>query len=438
MRTIAPIAEAVQGLLTNTANELGRETGFIQRRRQVSGASFAQTVVFGYLANPASSREAVHQVAATIGLKISPPGLDKRFSQRAAIFLKGLVEAAIELGLVGEEDKAVVGQQLTRIRVVDTSQIALPAALAEVWPGCGGSNQQATARVKIGVEWEVSEGRLCGLSLSSGRVHDQKTGIVQSESVAGSLYLRDLGFFNLEQMKAEAAQGAYFISRLKVGTCLADRQGKAIHLAVHLGQTTSTSLDETVLIGSSAELSGRMVAFRVPAKIAQARRRQLRQRGRKKKQAVSAERLALADWSIFITNIPAWMLTLEAIAMIVRWRWQIELLFKLWKSAGLLDEWRPADPWRLLCEFYAKLLGLLVQPTILLVSEGQPLRQSLPQAAQVIRKQAFHLASVLADDDRLACALATIAQTLTHSCQRQRRQTLPLAFQFWEQCFCHP
>jgi len=438
MITIAQRAEAIQTLLTNTANELGRETGFIQRRRQVSGASFAQTVVFGYLANPASSREEVYQAAATIGLKISTPGLDKRFNQRAAVFLKRLVEAAVELVLVGEEDKAVVGQQFRQIRVVDTSQIALPAALAEVWSGCGGSKGQTTASVKIGVEWEVSEGRLGGLSLSSGRVHDQKTGIVRSESVAGSLYLRDLGFFNLDQMKADAAQGAYFISRLKVGTRRADSQGKAIALAVHLGQTTSPSLDQAVVIGSSAELTGRLVAFRLPAKVAQERRRQLRQRAQKKKQAVSADRLTLADWSIFITNIPVWMLALEAVAVVVRWRWQIELLFKLWKSDGLLDQWRTADPWRLLCEFYGKLLALIVQHHLLLVSEGQPLRQSLPQAAQVIRKQAFHLASVLLDDERLASALATIAQTLAHSCQRQRRQAHPLAFQSWEKCFWQP
>ena len=68
MLTITQIAEGMQTLLTNTANELGRETGFIQRRRLVTGASFAQTVVFGYLANPASSREELHQTAATIGL----------------------------------------------------------------------------------------------------------------------------------------------------------------------------------------------------------------------------------------------------------------------------------------------------------------------------------------------------------------------------------
>jgi len=438
MATIAHIAEEMQNLLTNTANYLGRETGFIQRRRQVSGASFAQTIVFGYLANPASSREELHQTAATIGLKISTPGLDKRFTKQAAVFLERLVAAALESVLFAEGEKPTIGDKFTSIRAVDTSQIALPSALAEVWPGCGGSDQRLTASVKIGVEWEVTQGQLCQLSLSRGRVQDQKTGIVQPESVAGSLYLRDLGFFNLEQMKADAAQGAYFISRWKVGTRLSDLNGEPIDLAHRLRQTPGDCLDQAVIIGASPGLSGRMVAIRVPAVVAQQRRRQLRQRAKKKKQPVSAQRLALADWSIFITNIPAEMLTAEAVTIVVRWRWQIELLFKLWKSAGLLDEWRTTDPWRLLCEFYGKLLALIVQHALLLVSQGQPLRQSLPQAAQVIRKQAFHLASVLQDDDRLLAALNTLAQTLAHSCQRQRRKAHPLAFQFWEECFCCP
>ncbi len=47
--------------------------------------------------------------------------------------------------------------------------------------------------------------------------------------------------------------------------------------------------------------------------------------------------------------------------MLVRERWQIELLFKLWKPYGCLDEWRTSHPWRILCEVDAKLMGLLLQ-----------------------------------------------------------------------------
>ncbi len=46
--------------------------------------------------------------------------------------------------------------------------------------------------------------------------------------------------------------------------------------------------------------------------------------------------------------------------MLVRCRWQIELLWKLWKAHGKLDTWRSYKPKRILTEIYAKLLGLLI------------------------------------------------------------------------------
>ena len=48
--------------------------------------------------------------------------------------------------------------------------------------------------------------------------------------------------------------------------------------------------------------------------------------------------------------------------------YNIELLFKLWKSQGRVDESRSTKPWRILCEVYAKLLAMLVQHWVFLVS----------------------------------------------------------------------
>ena len=52
----------------------------------------------------------------------------------------------------------------------------------------------------------------------------------------------------------------------------------------------------------------------------------------------------------------------------------MELLYKLWKQNGLVDEWRTANRWRVLCELYAKLMGLLLQHwlIVLFAQAGMP------------------------------------------------------------------
>ncbi len=44
METVTQVAVAMQHILTEVADRLGKESGFIQRQRRLSGSSFAQSV----------------------------------------------------------------------------------------------------------------------------------------------------------------------------------------------------------------------------------------------------------------------------------------------------------------------------------------------------------------------------------------------------------
>ena len=55
MTSIPQVAEAMHHVLDAIAYTLGRTTGFVQRERKLHGASFAQTLVFSFLANPAAA-----------------------------------------------------------------------------------------------------------------------------------------------------------------------------------------------------------------------------------------------------------------------------------------------------------------------------------------------------------------------------------------------
>jgi hypothetical protein len=95
MNIIPQIAEAMQTVLTTTSDMFGRITGFVKRERKLTGSGFVKTVVFGWLAKPDASIEELTQTAVSMGISISPQGLDYRFTLEASECLKQTLEVAV-------------------------------------------------------------------------------------------------------------------------------------------------------------------------------------------------------------------------------------------------------------------------------------------------------------------------------------------------------
>ena len=146
----------------------------------------------------------------------------------------------------------------------------------------------------------------------------------------------------------------------------------------------------------------RLLAVRLSPEIVEERRWQLRDKVLKKDRTVSAISLAWLEWSIYITNVPPEWRSLEQVFLIYRLRWQIELLFKLWKSECQLDRIAGHIKAR---EIYAKLIGSVFFQDISL-----PLRWTDRELSPV--KQ-FILFVALRSNLLRHCKTST---SLTHSC----------------------
>ena len=73
MDIISQVVSGMQTVLTTVSDTVAETTGFIKRRRKLTGSSFVQTLVFGWLANPKSTYEELAQAAATVGVTLTPP-----------------------------------------------------------------------------------------------------------------------------------------------------------------------------------------------------------------------------------------------------------------------------------------------------------------------------------------------------------------------------
>jgi hypothetical protein len=409
MTTITELSHSLQGLLTRTADELAKKTGFIQRQRVITGGAFAQTLVLGGLAQPEGTRKQMQHSATQAGIQISVQGLDQRFTPTAVRFMRALVEAGLTQ-LVSSEAVSVVLPCFKGVYLTDCSRVC--------WPG---------EEIKVAVRLELQRGAL-QVELTDLQRHDQKTDLIDRALPAGALHLGDLGFFKLKRFRQWSANGVYWLTRYKVGTRLYSPTGQPLDLKQILTGTQPLSLPVRMGSGTSA-VSATLSAAPLPPDALTKRQARLKEQARLDQRPLSQQQIDLAAWTIYLTNIPD--LTFDQAHALARTRWQIELLFKLWKSHAKLLVSRSADPVRQQCEGYAKLLGILVAHWILLVSGWQHDTLGAVDALRILRTHLPRLRSAFCFFSVFADVFAALAAELAVAPHLAKRRKKPLAFQLW-------
>lgn len=434
MTTIPQLSAALQTVLTTTAEEVGAELHYIRRPdlASFSASTLVQTLVLGWLAHPDASLEQLAQTAARLGLSVSPQAIDQRFNFATAALLRGVLERSFSQAIASDPVAVPLLQRFNGLYLHDSTTIVLPDALADYARGCGGSSATNTqAALKCGLQLDLLTGAYRQLDLVDGRASDLSLPLQRAELPKGSLRLADLGFFDMGVFAMLSEAGVYWLSKLEPRCCISsDERHKPLALIEFVRSLGPLSQWEgEVWVGAERQLRARLLVVRVPQEVADQRRRRLRKAARDKGQMPSLLAMALADWTILMSNLPPELLSLEEALVLAKVRWQIELVFKLWKSQGKLDEWRTEKPARVLCELYAKLLAMLLQQWCFIVGCWAYPERSLVKAAQVVRDHALELASGRARLERLAETLGSIQQVLKRTARMNPRKQRPNNYQ---------
>lgn len=430
MTTIAQLASTLRELFSTVADELAVATQFVQRKSKLTGAGFVQTLVLAWLADPQATEAQLAQTAAALDVSITPQGLTARFGRPAAELMRSVLEAAVGHVVAARPASAALLQRFSGVYIQDSTTITLPEVLVDLWQGSGENGAHPTvAGLKVQVQWDYQTGRLSQLVLQPGAAQDRDAPTQRSALPPGALRLADLGYFSLPVLADLSAAGVYWLSRLQVNTRIWTPDGQCWQQTDLMQRQTATAWEQPILVGQQQRVPCRLLAARVPPEVAASRRRKLHEEARHKGQAVSRARLALADWTLLVTNVPPELLTPAEAQVLLACRWQVELLFKLWKSHGQVDQSRSQQPWRVLTEVYAKLLAMVVQHWLFLVGHWSFLDRSLVKAAQTIRQHAMHLAVHFADPEQLAEAIGVIARCLRAGCRINKSRKTPRTYQ---------
>lgn len=364
-------AKKVKGKLTEIFDKerlehLARETHFIQRSTsRLEGKDLVELMSTEMVEDTSVSMEGLCDILRQLNpnAEVSPQGLNQRINSGDAVeYLKEVFGLAIQESLdpVREKVKVELLNPFHHVFIEDSTQCNLHEKLAEAFKGSGGSASKSS--LKIDLTYEYRQNLMQELVISDGKASDQGRAEAVEYLQAQDLLLRDLGYFSLDSLVKIKEKGAFFLSRLLVGTNIyLDNQpdATAVNLVTYLDKhyPQQSVVDLDIYLGKE-KLPCRLIAYRLPEKVVNLRCRKAREAHRRKDRKISQDYLDWLRFGFYITNVSPEVWPAQVVGTIYRLRWRIELIFKTWKGLLNIHVLKGTRPERIKCLLYGRLITI--------------------------------------------------------------------------------
>ena len=343
-------------------SELARQSGFLRRKSKLQPAEFIDTLMFSdFDHSQLSLQDCCNDLAQQHQKSLSKVGLHKRFNTRTLDFLKSVLAAqmALKLDHSGQNN----WQPFSRVLIADSSKFTLPKPFMEDYPGFG--NFGISSIMNIQYSFDLKHGNWENLDLTKATENDQsRSGKTLARICKGDLHIRDLGFITLEYLTKVIKEEAFFLNRthpqVKFVQCSDGKQidWKKLHPKM---RHSKNHFETRVIVGTGKDtITCRLIALPVPEQVWAERIRKAEQKAKSQKSKLTDGYKARCKFSIFITNTTRETLNAAAVIQLYRLRWQIELVFKTWKSLLDVHKIKAVKKDRLECQLIAKFIWILL------------------------------------------------------------------------------
>lgn len=359
--TPSAVAMLTTFFTTDTIEQTARRTGFVKRTSKITGKVFLALVTFGLWSHAKTTLLQLATKVTQCGTEkqVSAEAIHQRMNNRAVAFLRDLLEQALSkihaLHPVCEDG---LFDFFTHVYLADSTGFGLPERLKTLFPGSGGSASPGGAKIQL--VWEYKRSLFAHFALTAGNLPDQKyVDEVVALAKKGSLFLFDLGYFKIKAFAYMSQLGAYFLSRLNHQVNLYDGLSSPLpplDLVRLLKKTSCDLIDKDIFMGEADRVPSRLIAVRLPDDIVNKRRRVARQKAKEKGYQPTQAHLFLLAWNLFITNVPCDVWTTQTVVKAYPMRWQLELIFKSWKSHCHLSAINAKKKETVLCYLYGRML----------------------------------------------------------------------------------
>ncbi|MHC4397957.1 MAG: IS4 family transposase [Planctomycetota bacterium] len=372
--TLFPLMDTIKTQMETVFDEqildtLAKEKKFIQRcTNQVEAKDFVTLMSVEMLEDPMISLDGMCDILSQLNTNthLSPQALQQRINtQQAVEFLKTVFADTLSqtLNPVLEQTPASLLVSFDRIFIQDSTIIQLREQLAEAFRGCGGS--ASASSLKLSLIYDHHYHQLHHLLLTEGKTAETTLGEELFFYLkAGDLVLRDLGYFTIDALRKIETADAYFLSRFPKGTGVyltSKKDAEPINLPAYLDKhhAGQNVVDLDVYLGE-LKFPCRLIAYRAPDFIVNQRRRKAHQAAHKKGRKPTAEYLNWLRFSFYVTNVPRSIWEAYVVGTVYRLRWNIELIFKQWKSLLGIHILKGTSEPRIQCLVYGRLIAIAI------------------------------------------------------------------------------
>jgi len=308
-------------------------------------------------------------LADNFGIEMTKQSLDKRFHTHSVSFMKTCYE--LIFSKIFRKEVGLSKHTFSHVLLSDSTTISLPSSLSTFYRSH--SNKTSVSSVKINQTIDLQQFRIMDLQIWEGCQSDNN--YKPSKSVewgTNNLWLKDLGFYSSQTFIEIDNAGDYFLSRYKTNTNLYIKNGdgkyEVLDLVKHLESLSGKKgfSSRAIYIGANKQkISGRLICELVPDSVKEQRIAQYKASYKKQnmsnpKWEMTTLKILLCGYNLFITNTTQEQISDKLVLEVYALRWQIELLFKIWKSLLFMDQIGQINVFRFECFLYGRLIFLLL------------------------------------------------------------------------------
>lgn len=347
----------------STIDELARRTGFIRRSRKLSASHFLNALMFSRETQAQTSLPGiVSDLEEQFSVDISKEGLHKKFNSNAVAFIKALIQ--LQLSRQSMPQAETLGRYFNAINIKDSTKFLLPVTYNGEYPGFGNFSQRQGV-MNIQYEYDILSGNWKTIELTTIKRNDQLDSTLSVDSIAkNELYIRDLGYVTPTYLKAIISKGAYFLNRLPPQAAAYSKKDNRKINWLGLEQTFRKigidALDMEVIVYQNDPICCRMVVERVNDAVYRERIKKAKDSAVRHGVGITKEHKARCRYNMFITNVGRDVLPIKKVRQVYHLRWQIEIMFKTWKSTVQINKIKKVKKERFECHLLAKLLWTIL------------------------------------------------------------------------------